>query len=131
MDRTKLRQPSNNWNKQKTRTWSHSLATNHKTMEENETKQRIKLGAFVAGGVLLFITFAVLIGSANNIFSRTFAVSAVFKNVEGLKEGDKVWLSGVQIGTVKAVKIVTVGEVVVSLSLKEKQNDFIRKNATA
>jgi phospholipid/cholesterol/gamma-HCH transport system substrate-binding protein len=100
-------------------------------MEENETKQRIKLGAFVVGGVLLFITFAVLIGSANNIFSRTFAVSAVFKNVEGLKEGDKVWLSGVQIGTVKAVKIVTVGEVVVNLSLKEKQNDFIRKNATA
>ena len=100
-------------------------------MEEDETKQRVKLGAFVIGGVLLFIIAAIFIGSASNFFSKTFVVSGIFKNVEGLKEGDKVWLSGVQIGTVKTVRIVTVGEVVVSLSLKEKQNDFIRKNATA
>ena len=100
-------------------------------MEEDETKQRIKLGAFVVGGVLLFLIAVIVIGSASNFFSRTFVASAVFKNVEGLKEGDKVWLSGVQIGTVKTVRIVTIGEVVVSLSLKEKQNEFIRKNATA
>lgn len=100
-------------------------------MEEDETKQRIKLGLFVVGGVLLFLIAVIVIGSAGNFFSKTFLASAVFKNVEGLKEGDKVWLSGVQIGTVKTVRIVTIGEVVVSLSLKEKQNDFIRKNATA
>ncbi len=86
---------------------------------------------FVAGGIALFLIAVFFIGSASNFFSRTFTVSAVFKNVEGLKEGDKVWLSGVQIGTVKMVRIVVVGEVVVSLSLREKQNEFIRKNATA
>ncbi len=100
-------------------------------MEEDEVKERTKLGVFVLAGVVLFLIAVVFIGSASNFFSRTFVVSAVFKNVEGLKEGDKVWLSGVQIGTVKTVRIVVVGEVVVSLSLKEKQNEFIRKNATA
>ena len=100
-------------------------------MEENEVKQRVHVGVFVAGGILLFLIAVFFIGSASNIFSKTFVVSAVFKNVEGLKEGDKVWLSGVQIGTVKTVRIVVVGEVQVSLSLKEKQNEFIRKNATA
>ena len=100
-------------------------------MEEDEVKERTKLGVFVVAGVVLFLVAVVFIGSASNFFSRTFVVSAVFKNVEGLKEGDKVWLSGVQIGTVKTVRIVIVGEVVVSLSLKEKQNEFIRKNATA
>ena len=100
-------------------------------MEEDEVKERTKLGVFVVAGVILFLVAVVFIGSASNFFSRTFVVSAVFKNVEGLKEGDKVWLSGVQIGTVKTVRIVVVGEVVVSLSLKEKQNEFIRKNATA
>lgn len=100
-------------------------------MEENDVKERVKLGAFVAGGAFLFLIAVFFVGSASNFFSRTFTVSAIFKNVEGLKEGDKVWLSGVQIGTVKTVRIVTVGEVVVSLSLKEKQNEFIRKNATA
>ncbi len=86
---------------------------------------------FVTAGVVLFLIAVFFIGSASNFFSRTFVISAVFKNVEGLKEGDKVWLSGVQIGTVKTVRIMMVGEVVVSLSLKEKQNEFIRKNATA
>ena len=100
-------------------------------MEEDEVKERTKLGVFVVAGVVLFLVAVVFIGSASNFFSRTFVVSAVFKNVEGLKEGDKVWLSGVQIGTVKTVRIVIVGEVVVGLSLKEKQNEFIRKNATA
>ena len=100
-------------------------------MDEDEVKQRVKLGAFVAGGSLLFLLALVFIGNASNFFSRTFAISAVFKTVEGLKEGDKVWLSGVQIGTVKTVRIVRVGEVVVSLSLKEKQNEFIRKDASA
>jgi phospholipid/cholesterol/gamma-HCH transport system substrate-binding protein len=86
---------------------------------------------FVASGLALFLLAVFFIGSASNFFSKTFVVSAVFKNVEGLKDGDKVWLSGVQIGTVKAVRIVVVGEVVVTLSLKENQNEFIRKNATA
>ncbi|HWA32610.1 MAG TPA: MlaD family protein [Cyclobacteriaceae bacterium] len=100
-------------------------------MEEQDVKQRVKLGAFVLGGLTLFLISVFFIGAASNFFSRTFVVSAIFKNVEGLKEGDKVWLTGVQIGTVKSVRIVTVGEVVVMLSLKEKQNEFIRKNATA
>jgi len=100
-------------------------------MDENETKQRLKLGAFVAGGSVLFLIAVLFIGSASNFFIKTFVVSAIFKNVEGLKEGDKVWLSGVQIGVVKTVRIIHVGEVVVNLSLREKQNEFIRKNASA
>jgi phospholipid/cholesterol/gamma-HCH transport system substrate-binding protein len=42
-----------------------------------------------------------------------------------------VWLSGVKIGIVKSVQIVSEGKVIVSLSLKDKQNEFIKKNATA
>jgi phospholipid/cholesterol/gamma-HCH transport system substrate-binding protein len=100
-------------------------------MEKKEVKQRVKLGAFVITGALLLVVSLLFIGTASNLFSKTFTIAAIFKNVEGLKEGDKVWLSGVQIGTVKSVRIVKVGEVIVSLSLKEKQNDFIRKNASA
>jgi phospholipid/cholesterol/gamma-HCH transport system substrate-binding protein len=70
-------------------------------------------------------------GKQSTIFSRTFTVSAVFKNVEGLKDGDNVWLSGVKIGTVKSVSIVTEGKVVVDMALRDKQNEFIRHDATA
>lgn len=100
-------------------------------MDAPEVKQNLKLGAFVAGGLLLFIVAIFYVGSQNNIFNRTFSISAVFKNIEGLKEGDNVWLSGVKIGTVKDVRIIKEGHVLVTLTLKDKQNEFIRKDATA
>lgn len=100
-------------------------------MKTKEISQNIKLGIFVLAGLVLFFAAVFLVGSENNLFNKTFTTHAIFKNVEGLKEGDNVWLSGVKIGTVKAVKIVKEGRVVVTLSLKDKQNKFIKQNATA
>jgi phospholipid/cholesterol/gamma-HCH transport system substrate-binding protein len=100
-------------------------------MKSKEIQQHIKLGLFVLAGIVLFFAAVILVGSENNLFSRTFITHAVFKNVEGLKEGDNVWLSGVKIGTVKEVKIVKEGKVVVTLNLKDKQNRFIKKDASA
>lgn len=100
-------------------------------MEAKEYRQNLKLGLFVVIGIALFLVSIFYIGSERNVFNKTFTVSAIFKNVEGLTEGDNVWLSGVKIGTVKNVAIVSEGQVVVSLSLKDKQNEFIKKNATA
>lgn len=82
-------------------------------------------------GLSLFLVSVFFIGSENNIFSRTFEVSAVFRNVEGLKAGDNVWLSGVKIGTVSDVSIAGEGRVIVKLALKENQNKFIQTDAVA
>jgi phospholipid/cholesterol/gamma-HCH transport system substrate-binding protein len=100
-------------------------------MEKKEIIQQVKLGAFVFAGVALFLVSVFFIGSENNIFSRTYDVSAVFKNVEGLTEGDNVWLSGVKIGTVTEVTIAEQGKVVVNLSIKTNQHQFITRDATA
>jgi len=100
-------------------------------MENQTASQNIKLGAFVVGGLVLFLVTLFYLGKEDNVFNKTFMVSAVFKNVEGLKQGDNVWLSGVKIGTVKRVQIISEGKVIVSLSLKDKQNEFIKKDATA
>jgi len=100
-------------------------------METKEIAQQVKLGAFVLGGLALFLVAVFFIGSENNIFSRTFEVTAVFKNVEGLKEGDNVWLSGVKVGTVTDVRIMSQDKVNVTLSLKNNQHHFISKDAIA
>jgi phospholipid/cholesterol/gamma-HCH transport system substrate-binding protein len=100
-------------------------------METKELSQQIKLGAFVLAGVALFLVSVFFIGAENNFFSRTYDVAAVFKNVEGLKEGDNVWLSGVKIGTVTQVRIASQGKVIVHLSLKRNQHQFITNDATA
>ncbi|MBL7856476.1 MAG: MCE family protein [Cyclobacteriaceae bacterium] len=100
-------------------------------MENQEIRQNAKLGAFVLGGAFIFLAALFYLGREGNVFNRTFTISAIFKNVEGLKEGDNVWLSGVKIGMVKRVQIISEGKVIVILSLKDKQNEFIKKNATA
>jgi len=100
-------------------------------MSNQEYKQNVKLGAFVIGGIVIFLATVFYLGSQNNYFNKTYIISAVFKNVEGLKEGDNVWLSGVKIGTIKKVQIIAEGKVIVQLSLKDKQNEFIKKDATA
>ncbi len=100
-------------------------------MNHEDYKRNIKLGAFVIGGITIFLLAVFYLGSQNNYFNKTFTVSAIFKNVEGLKEGDNVWLSGVKIGTVRVVQIVSEGKVVIRLSLKDKQNEFIKQDATA
>ncbi|HOX81945.1 MAG TPA: MlaD family protein [Chryseolinea sp.] len=100
-------------------------------MSHIEYKQNIKLGAFVLGAIVIFLAAIFYLGNQNNYFNKTFSVSAIFKNVEGLKEGDNVWLSGVKIGTVKKVQIISEGKVSVELSLKDKQNQFIKTDATA
>lgn len=100
-------------------------------MEKKEIAQQIKVGIFVLAGLALFLVSVFFVGSENNIFSRTFTVAAVFRNVEGLKAGDNVWLSGVKIGTVSDVNIVSEGKVVVNLSLKDRQNQFIDTDAMA
>ncbi len=100
-------------------------------MEHEDIKRSMKLGAFVIGGIVIFFAAIYYLGREGNLFNLTFTVSAIFKNVEGLKEGDNVWLSGVKIGTVKRVQIVAEGKVIVSFSLKDKQNEFIKKDATA
>lgn len=93
--------------------------------------QNMQLGGFVLTGLILFIVAIFYIGSEHNIFNRTFTIAAVFKNVEGLKSGDNVWLSGVKIGTVENVSIMSEGRVLVTLLLKDKQSEHIRRDATA
>jgi phospholipid/cholesterol/gamma-HCH transport system substrate-binding protein len=100
-------------------------------VEKKEIAQQVRLGIFVLVGLGLFLATVFLIGSENNIFNKTVTVSAVFRNVEGLKRGDNVWLSGVKVGTVKDVEISSQGRVKVLLSLKGEQTEFIKKDASA
>lgn len=100
-------------------------------MKSDEAKQDFKLGIFVIIGIIIFLLGVFFVGSQHSLFNRTFTAYAIFKNVEGLNQGDNVWLSGVKIGTVKEVRIADEGKVIVKMYLKDKQNEFIKKNATA
>lgn len=92
---------------------------------------RWKLGLFTTIGLALFIAGVLYIGAQRNLFDSTFRVKAVFKTVSGLMVGNKVRFSGIDVGTVDNIQIMSDTTVLVEMVVKSKVNKFIKKDAVA
>lgn len=99
-------------------------------MKKN-TNNRIRLGVFVSIGVTLFIIGIYFIGSRQHLFSDTFKISGIFKDVSGLQIGNNVRFSGINIGTVSNIEIVTDTTVRVDMIIERHTQKFIKKDAKA
>jgi phospholipid/cholesterol/gamma-HCH transport system substrate-binding protein len=88
----------------------------------------IKLGLFVLAGLLLLILGLYMIGRDSNLFGRNFELRARFENVQGLTPGNNIRYSGIQVGTVKKVKIISDTLIEVTMLIDEKMKSFIHKN---
>ncbi len=97
---------------------------------EKETANRIRLGIFISIGLLLFILSIFFLGSRKNVFEKTFHLSSVFANVNGLRPGSGIWLAGVNVGTVKQVVIIGDSAVWVDMQLEERVRTHISQDAT-
>lgn len=91
----------------------------------------VKLGLFVSAGILFLIFSLYMIGRNKNLFGSTFKVSANFRNVNGLTAGNNVRFSGIDVGTVEHIEIMSDTLVRVSMVLEKKVKKFIKKNAIA
>lgn len=93
--------------------------------------QKIRLGLFVIISTILFVLTVYLIGQRQNMFQKTFALSAYFQNVNGLQKGNNVRYSGINIGTVKNIEMVNDSTIKVEMSIEEGIITHIKKNAIA
>ncbi|MCF2520398.1 MlaD family protein [Dyadobacter sp. CY351] len=100
-------------------------------METSARKRSITVGLFVIIGLVIFIVGILTIGSMKKVFSSTISVKTLFDDVNGLKQGNNVWYSGVKIGTVKTIRFLSNSKVEVILHIEEKSQEFVRKNAKA
>ena len=89
------------------------------------------MGFFTTLGLVIFIAAIYLVGSKENIFGSTINVSAVFQDVQGLREGDRVRLSGIEIGTVNHIGFLSDNKVWIDMSLDTDQAGFVRKDSRA
>ncbi len=90
-----------------------------------------KLGMFVLLGLVLFVITVYWIGQNQNLFGSTFRLNAKFKNIGGLKIGNNVRFSGIDVGTVKDIAFVSDSIVVVNLVVKEEVQKYIKTDAIA
>ena len=88
-----------------------------------------KLGMFVCLGLTLFIFTIYFIGKSQNLFGSTFRLNSTFSDVSGLKVGNNVRFSGINVGTVKEIAFVSDSAVVVSLVIKEEIHQYIKSDA--
>lgn len=96
-----------------------------------ELNRDIRLGLFVMLGILLFVAGIFMIGSKEDMFRKTFSISAVFSTATGLKPGDYVRYNGVRVGVVEGVQLISDSSVRVDMRIREEKRSFIRKDAVA
>jgi phospholipid/cholesterol/gamma-HCH transport system substrate-binding protein len=98
---------------------------------QKQSINKIKLGIFVTIGVALLLAGVYFIGETKKLFSTTFRVSAVFKDVNGLQVGNNVRFAGINVGTIEAIEIITDTNVKVDMIVDLTTQEFIKKDAKA
>jgi ABC-type transport system involved in resistance to organic solvents, periplasmic component len=99
-------------------------------MKKNRSN-KIKLGIFTSLGIAVLILGIYFIGERQQLFRSTFRLSGVFKDVAGLQAGSNVRLSGVNVGTVENIVIISDTSVKVVILIDESTRKFIKKDAVA
>jgi phospholipid/cholesterol/gamma-HCH transport system substrate-binding protein len=83
------------------------------------------------GGLLLFSITIYFIGKQQNLFGSTINLKSKFKTVSGLKVGNNVRFSGINVGTVSEIELVNDSSVVVVVVIQEEVQKFIKTDAMA
>lgn len=98
---------------------------------KTDTSNKIRLGIFISLGITLFILGIYFIGERQQLFRSTFRVSGVFRDVAGLQAGNNVRLSGINVGTVENISIVSDTSIRVEILIDGSTRKFIKKDAVA
>lgn len=98
---------------------------------KNETSRQVRLGLFVTLGMAVLIIGIYFIGEGQQLFQSTFRITGIFRDVAGLQAGNNVRLSGVNIGVVDLIRIVSDTTVRVEILIEADTRKFIMKDAVA
>ncbi len=92
-----------------------------------------RLGLFIFLGSALIVISIFTIGNKESLFVQSINISSRFNNIEGLKSGAPVRLSGYTIGSVSNVVLAddSVGSVIVTMRIDLELRHFIRIDSEA
>ena len=98
---------------------------------KKDTSNKMRLGIFISVGILIFTVAIYFIGERQQLFRNTLHLSGVFKDVAGLQIGNNVRLSGINVGTVDDISIISDTTVKVEILIDKEAQKFIKKDAIA
>lgn len=93
------------------------------------TLNNIRLGGFVLAGMFFLVLTLYFLGKNRNLFGSSFMLKAQFSSVSGLRAGNNIRFAGIEVGTVKKVKILSDTLIEVTMMIDTRVKKFIFKNA--
>ena len=100
-------------------------------MESHSTKFKVRLGLFIAGGLMIFVAAVFIIGRQKNLFVPVFRLTTTFYNVSGLEVGNNIRFSGINVGTVDNIVIINDTTVRVDMLIQKNVQQFIKGDCEA
>ena len=98
-------------------------------METHSDHFKIRLGLFVAGGLVLFVLTIFFIGRQKNLFNPVYSLNSTFHNVSGLQVGDNIRFAGINVGTVDNINIINDSTVKVTMTIQKEVKKFIKNDS--
>lgn len=98
---------------------------------EKSVGNNIKLGLFISISILLLIVGIYFVGDRNKMFSNTFHVSGIFKDISGLQVGNNVRFSGINVGIIEDIEQITDTTVRVDMMIDMDNQQFMKKTSKA
>ena len=96
-----------------------------------KVSKTVWLGVFVTGALAIFVVGIYFIGQKQRLFSSTFKVKTIYSNVNGLEVGDNVRLTGIDVGTIDDIEILSDTTAEVTMAIDKSVKKFIKKDAKA
>ena len=100
-------------------------------MDTHTQKFKVRLGLFIAGGIILFLGTIFIIGRQNNLFNPVFRLTTAFHSISGLQVGNNVRFSGINVGTVDNINIINDSTVQVDMLIRKQVQKFIKEDCEA
>ncbi len=100
----------------------------------NSKKNNMKVGYTIFSGLVILFLFVVIVGTGENLFSKTYNLKLVVRETEGLKKGGSVLLGGLKIGSIKDIRFVPIdnkNQIVIELSLLQEYAGKITTRSSA
>jgi phospholipid/cholesterol/gamma-HCH transport system substrate-binding protein len=92
---------------------------------------KMKVGLVVTAALVIVLITVIFAGSLETLFTNNITLFAQVKDVRGLRSGSPVWLSGIEIGSVRDINLHQRYGTLVVMLVRKDASEFIKKDSTA
>jgi len=92
---------------------------------------KLKVGSIITLALLIVLAAVLFTGNLKDLFLEKVEIKSHFRDVEGLRKGDPVWLFGTEVGSVRQIALNPAYGTVVIMSVNKSILPFVKEDSTA